>query len=86
MQSMEEIMRRTLVLGAALLLVGPLLVGQAAAAGTAAPQMKWAQSAASEGSLVAEAGWYCRKWRHKCTKRWGWKSGRYYRCLHRHGC
>lgn len=79
-------MRRTLVLGAALLLTAPVFVGQAAAAGTAMPQMKWAQSAASDGSLVAKSGWHCRKWRRKCTRRWGWRTGRYARCMYRHGC
>jgi hypothetical protein len=83
---MEDSMRRFLLLGAALALASPLMLGQASAAGTAAPQMKWAQSVASDGSIVEKAGWHCRKWRRKCTRRWGWKSRRYYRCLWRHDC
>ncbi|HEY7670508.1 MAG TPA: hypothetical protein VH852_07720 [Hyphomicrobium sp.] len=79
-------MRRTLLLGVALALTSPLMLGQASAAGTAVPHMKWAQSAASEGAIVEKAGWRCRKWRHKCAWRWGVGTRRYYRCLWRHGC
>lgn len=78
-------MRPTLLLGAALLLSSPLLVSQASAA-AAVPHLKWAQSAATDGSVVAKAGWYCRKWRQKCAWRWGPGARRYYRCLWRHGC
>jgi len=79
-------MRRTLLLGAALMLASPLLVSQASAAGAAVPQMKWAQSAASDGAIVEKAGWHCRKWRHRCAWRWGWRTRHYYRCRWRHGC
>jgi hypothetical protein len=79
-------MRRILLLGAALMLASPLLVGEASAVGTSLPQMKWAQSAASDGSIVEKAGWRCRKWRRVCAWRWGWGTRRYYRCLWRHGC
>ena len=79
-------MRRFLLLGAVLALASPLMLGQAAAAGTAAPQMKWAQSAASDGSIVEKAGWRCRKWRRKSAYRWGWGTRRFYRCRWRHGC
>ena len=78
-------MRRILLLGAALMLASPLLVGQASAA-TAVPHMKWAQSAASDGAIVEKASYRCRKWRHKCAWRWGFGTKRYYRCLWRHGC
>jgi hypothetical protein len=29
---------------------------------------------------------HCRGWRFECGHRWGWHSGRYYRCLRYHGC
>jgi hypothetical protein len=79
-------MRRTLLLGAALLLASPLLVGPASAATAGVPHMKWAQSSASDGSIVEKASWYCRKWRHKCTRRWDWGTPRFYRCMWRHDC
>jgi hypothetical protein len=28
----------------------------------------------------------CRAWRRECAERWGWGSGRWHRCLARHGC
>jgi hypothetical protein len=31
-------------------------------------------------------GGYCWRWRHICADRWGWGSGRFYRCLAIHGC
>jgi len=54
-------MRRTLLLGAALLLMSPLLAIPSLAAGTALPQTKWAQSAAADGSIVEKAGWRRRR-------------------------
>lgn len=80
-------MRRFMLLGAAVALTGPLMLGPASAAGTAAPQMKWAQSAASNGAIVEKAGYHrCRKWRRKCTRRWNWGTKRYARCMWRHRC
>ncbi|MEE8310589.1 MAG: hypothetical protein V3R34_09395 [Hyphomicrobium sp.] len=81
-------MRRTLLLGAALLLMSPLLAIPSLAAGTALPQTKWAQSAAADGSIVEKAGWRrrCRRWNAKCSYRWGWQTGRYWRCMRRHNC
>lgn len=79
-------MRRYLLLGAALALASPLMLVQASAAGTAVPQMKWAQSAASEGAIVEKAGHHCRKWKRKCARRWGFGTKRFYRCLWRHDC
>ena len=49
-------MRQTLLLGAALSLTSPLLTIPSLAAGTGLPHMKWAQSAASNGAIVEEAG------------------------------
>ncbi len=49
-------MRRFLLLGAALALASPLMLGQASAAGMAVPQMKAAQSAAAAGAIVEKAG------------------------------
>lgn len=82
-------MRRFLLLGAAVALASPLMLGQASAAGTAVPHMKAAQSAATADAIVEKAGYRCRKWRRKCGKRaarWGWGKKRYYRCMYRHGC
>ena len=76
-------MRQTLLLGVALSLAIPSL-----AAGTGLPHMKWAQSAAGKGAIVEEAGWRrrCRRWNKKCSWRWGWRTGRYWRCMRNHGC
>jgi hypothetical protein len=70
-------MRQTLLLGAALSLTSPLLTIPSQAAGTGLPHMKWAQSAASNGAIVEEAGWRrrCRRWNRKCGWRWGWRTG-----------
>ncbi len=83
-------MRGTHLLGAALLLSVPLLAGQAAAAGPAAPQMTWARtiaSTAADASVVERAGWQrCERWASKCAWRWGAGTWRYDRCMRRHGC
>jgi hypothetical protein len=79
-------MRRFLLLGAALALASPLMLGQASAAGTTVPQMKAAQSVATTDAIVEKAGYHCRKWRRKCAWRWGWGSKRFHRCLWRHSC
>jgi len=44
------------------------------------------QSSAESGSLQKVHYRYCRRWRHECADRWGWRTGRYFRCLARHGC
>jgi hypothetical protein len=76
-------MRRILLLGAALMLTSPLLVGQASAAGAAPLNAKLA---ATDGSIVEKAGYRCVRWTRKCAWRWGVGTRRYYRCLRRHGC
>ncbi len=82
-------MRRILLLGAALMLASPLMVGQSTAAGTVVPKMNAAQSATVADSLVEKAGWrhrrHCRRWSRRCHWRWGW-GWRYRRCMRRHGC
>jgi len=41
----------------------------------------------AEGSLVQKTQYrYCRRWRHECADRWGWRTRGYFRCLARHGC
>jgi hypothetical protein len=77
-------MRRILLLGAALMLTSPLLVGQASAA--SAPSMNWAKAAAANDAVVEKAGYRCHRWKRKCAWRWGWGTRRYARCLWRHGC
>ena len=79
-------MRRTLLLGAALMLAGPPMIASASAGGAGVPQMGWAKSAAVGGSIVDKAGYHCWKWSNKCALRWGPGSPRFYRCLWRHGC
>ena len=79
-------MRKTILLGAALILASPLVVSQALSAGTALPQATAGQTTASEGSIVHKASRRCRRWRNKCAYRWGWRTGRFYRCLRRHYC
>jgi hypothetical protein len=41
----------------------------------------------AEGSLVQKTQFrYCRRWRHECADRHGWRTRGYFRCLARHGC
>jgi hypothetical protein len=80
----EDNMRRTLLLAAATLLAGPLLVGQASAA--SAPDVGWAKSKAATEAVVDKAAYRCGRWSWRCSKRWGWGSPRYARCMWRHGC
>jgi hypothetical protein len=86
---MEDTMRKTLLLGAALMLASPLMIGEASAAGTAIPQMKSALTASATGAIVEKAGWrhrrHCRRWNRRCHWRWGW-GWRYRRCMRRHRC
>ena len=40
-----------------------------------------------QDTLVQKTQWrYCRRWRHECADRWGWRTPGYFRCLARHGC
>jgi hypothetical protein len=79
-------MRRFLLLGAALALASPLMLGQASAAAMAVPQLKSAQSAAAADAIVEKAAYHCYRWRHRCAWRWGVGTKRFYRCLWRHHC
>jgi hypothetical protein len=41
----------------------------------------------ADGSLVQKTQWnYCRRWRHECAERWGWRTRGFFRCMARHGC
>jgi hypothetical protein len=83
---MENTMRRTILMAAAVMLASPLMLGEASAAGTAIPQMKSALTASATGSVIEKAGWRrCHRWNRKCHRRWGW-NWRYRRCMRRHGC
>jgi hypothetical protein len=54
---------------------------------SAAPFTPQQPAAAADAGLVQQVRWRrCRYWRHECADRWGWGTGRYYRCLWRHGC
>jgi hypothetical protein len=85
MLTVEDNMRRTFLLATALMLASPLASGQASAA--SAPNVAWAKSKAIAGSVVDQAGYrHCARWNWRCSKRWGYGSPRYARCLWRHGC
>lgn len=79
-------MRKTILLGAALILASPLVVSQAMSAGTALPQATADQTTTSEASIVHKASRRCRRWRKVYGYRWGWRTGRFYRCLRRNYC
>ncbi len=80
-------MRRTILLAAAVVLASPLMLGEASAAGTGLPQMKSALTASATGSVVEQAGWrHCSRWTRKCSKRWGFGTMRFQRCMWRHHC
>jgi hypothetical protein len=75
-----------MLIAAAAMMATPLMLGGASAAGTAVPQMKAAQSTATNGAIVEKAGYRrCARWNVRCHRRhgWGWK---YRRCMVRHGC
>jgi hypothetical protein len=80
---MEDNMRQKPMLVAVAIIAAPLLVGEASAA--SAPDVGWAKSQAAAGSIVAHTG-YCGRWSWRCSKRWGWRSPRFARCMRRHGC
>ncbi len=79
-------MRKTIILGAALILASPLVVSQAMSAGMTLPQATAGQTTAGGASIVHKASRRCWRWRNKCGYRWGWRTGRFYRCLRRHSC
>jgi hypothetical protein len=56
----------------------------AGAASPLATQMP-AQTSALQQVQFWDVG-RCRAWRRECADRWGWRTGRWYRCLARHGC
>ncbi|MET0192004.1 MAG: glycosyl hydrolase family 5 [Hyphomicrobiaceae bacterium] len=73
-----------LVAGA--LVLGAALAPHATSAATLSPQSTLRTTDAHE-SLVQKTQYrYCRRWRHECAERWGWRTPRYFRCLARHGC
>lgn len=77
---------RILLLGTALMLASPMMLGEATAAGTTVPQMKSMLTASASGAIVEKAGWRrCARWNRRCHVRWGW-GWRYRRCMRRHGC
>jgi hypothetical protein len=56
----------------------------------ASVQSPFAASRPGQVSVVEQAQFWdigrCRSWRRECADRWGWRTGRWYRCLARHGC
>jgi hypothetical protein len=81
---MEDHMRLTLLLAATMTLTASLGIGPAAAA--TAPDVGWAKSQALAGSVVDQAAYHCGRWNWRCSKRWGFGSPRYARCMWRLGC
>jgi hypothetical protein len=68
-----------------------------AAAGASAPSVAIAGAASLPATQVTNQApavqqvqfWdigRCRAWRRECAERWGWRTGRWHRCLARHGC
>jgi hypothetical protein len=44
-------------------------------------------AAEADHSLVQEVQWgYCRRWRHICANRWGWRTNRFFWCVRQRGC
>ena len=73
-----------LVAGA--LVLGAAVAPHATSAASLMPQSTLRVTEA-EGSLVQKTQWnYCRRWRHECADRWGWRTRSYFQCLARHGC
>jgi hypothetical protein len=69
-----------------LIVAAALLPTSVLAAGYSPP----AQLSVGGPPLVQHAQFWdigrCRAWRRECADRWGWRTGRWYRCLARHGC
>lgn len=75
-----------LTLSAGLLALALAAGAQSAAA---APMSQPALNTAELTSSMVQKTQYwggCRRWRHECAARWGWRSRGYFRCLWRHGC
>ena len=69
------------------LAVAALLVPSAVNAGVQSPLLT---SRSGPTTAVEQVQFWdigrCRAWRRECADRWGWRTGRWYRCLARHGC
>jgi hypothetical protein len=73
-----------LVAGA--LVLGAAVAPHATSAASLSPQSTLRMSEVQD-TLVQKTSWrYCRRWRHECADRWGWRTRGYFRCLRRHGC
>lgn len=75
-----------LTLSAGLLALS-MMAGTQTAAAASAPQTMLGTLQAGEPMVQKTQYWsYCRRWRHECADRWGWRTPRYFRCMGRHGC
>jgi hypothetical protein len=73
-------------LAAGLVFATQALMSQITSATPLATQSK-ATGTVSEGSVVEFVqGGRCRAWRRECSLRWGFRTGRYHRCMARRGC
>ena len=76
-----------LALTAGLVMGAAGLTSQIASAVPLAPQTNAISRAAAEASPIVQAqGGHCRRWRHECADRWGWRTPRFFVCMARHGC
>jgi hypothetical protein len=79
-------MNGKLLLVAGALVLGAAFAPHATSAASLSPQSTLRMSEVQD-TLVQKTQWrYCRRWRHECADRWGWRTRGYYRCLARHGC
>ena len=59
----------------------------AASAAPMGPQANAIRGAASQSTLVDTVQWgYCHRVRQTCAAAFGWRTGRYFRCVARRGC
>jgi hypothetical protein len=77
-------MRIVPLLAASVVAIGLSAAASPSQATQLLPQLETNQSLAQP--VYWRRGGYCWRWRHICADRWGWGSGRFYRCLAIHGC
>lgn len=72
--------------GLAALAAGQVPADAASAQMTPLPSI--AHAAPADGGLLLKIDYddHCRRWRHECADRWGWRTHRFFICLRRHDC
>ena len=74
---------------ASLLAVSVVAIGlTAASASSQAATLEPLKGIATSRSLITTVDYrrYCWRWRHICSRRWGWGNWRHRRCMINHGC